>query len=256
MVFLSEIFSIRHFVGCFLPANYFVIFYVVCYLFSPFIAKQFRECSEKTVNFLMAALLIVFILIPTMLDIANDLHIFKDPGFLSPISGIGNGGGYTIVQFFTMLYLGMWFRRTEFNPNVWTLVLVYIVSSILIAVLKIKIDTYNYDFILTVINAAVLFLLFNKLSFQSKTINFAAKSSFAIFCIHVGVFANTLWKKFFITETHICNGLGRMILWSFISIAFMFVACLVVSIVMRGIFGNTKKWLCSKLPYFELEGNC
>ena len=206
LIFLHELFSIRRVLGCLLPANYFAIFYVICYLFSPFIAKIFCEISGKSANFLMASLLLVFIFIPTLLDIANDLHIFKDSGFLSPISILGNGGGYTTVQFFVMLSLGMWLRKTEFNPKAWILIIVYVASSVLIAVLKRKINTYNYDFVLNVVNAAALFLLFNKFSFQSKIINFAAKSCFAIFCIHTGAFANTVWTRFFITETHVCSG--------------------------------------------------
>ena len=154
-----------------------------------------------------------------------------------------------------MLCLGMWLRKTEFNPKLWILVFMYVLSSVLIAVLKKKIDTYNYDFVLNVVNAAALFLLFNKLSFQSKSVNFTAKSCFAIFCIHTGFFANTLWTEFFITETHICNGLGSMLLWTLISVAAMFVGCLAVSVVMRGIFGKEKNWLCGKFPCYEVEKN-
>lgn len=93
IIFLNHPFSIRRIIRCILPANYFAIFYVICYILSPFVAKCFRDISFKSVNLLMAMLSLIFIVIPTFLDIANDLHIFKDPGFLSPISLIGNGGG-------------------------------------------------------------------------------------------------------------------------------------------------------------------
>lgn len=99
ILFLHEAFSLSHFIACFLPANYFAIFYVICYLFSPFIAKLFRDISEATANFLIIFLLFIFIVIPTFLDIAMDLHIFKDAGFLSPISIQGNGGGILSYSF-------------------------------------------------------------------------------------------------------------------------------------------------------------
>lgn len=94
IVFLHESFSFRHFIGCFFPANYFAIFYIVCYIFSPFVAKVWREISNQSASFLIASLLFTFIMIPTLLDAAVDLHILRDTGFLSPISlKGGNGGG-------------------------------------------------------------------------------------------------------------------------------------------------------------------
>ncbi len=152
-----------------------------------------------------------------------------------------------------MFCLGMWLRKSGYNPKAWILAVVYVASSVLIAILNRKINTYNYDFVLTVVNAVALFLLYNKLTFQCKAVNFAAKSCFAIFCIHIGAFANTLWTKFFITEAHICNGLGRMILWSFISVLAMFSGCLAVSVVMRGIFGRSKDKICNSLPVISFE---
>lgn len=251
--FLHEPFALRKIVGCIFPANYFAIFYIICYLFSPFIAKIFSELSRKNVNFLIIAMLIVFIFIPTLLDIGKDLYVIKDPGFLSPISSQGNGGGYTIIQFFTMFCLGMYLRRIGINPKTWILVCIYIVSSFLIVILKRKINTYNYNFVLNVVNAVVLFLLFNKLSFQNRIINFAARSCFSIYCVHTGYFANIIWRKFFITEIHLCNGLGRMLFWTFISITIMFVACLIISIVLRGMFSKIKKRLCTQFLYFYIE---
>ncbi|MGN0730494.1 MAG: acyltransferase [Treponema sp.] len=255
IIFLGDRLSIKQFIACFLPANYFAIFYVICYLFSPFIAKIFRESSDKSTNFLMAGLFIVFIIIPTLLDIANDLHIFNDHGFLSPISVRGNGGGDTIVQFFVMLCFGMWIRKTEINPKTWILMVVYAASSVLIAVMKRKINTYNYDFVLNVLNAAVLFLLFNKMKFQSKAINFTSKSCFAIYCIHTGGFANTLWTKFFIIEEHFSQGIMNAIIWILVCVGTMFGVCLAISFLMRFLFGNVKPKLCEKMPEFCMNSN-
>lgn len=252
ILFFNSDISLKYFISRLLPANYFAIFYVVCYLFSPFIAKIFRDLDNKSSNFLMAALLFVFIIIPTLLDIANDLNIFDDKGFLSPISSAGNVAGYTIVQFFVMMCLGMWIKKTAINPPAWFLAAAYIISSILITVLKKIINTYNYDFVLNVLNATVLFLLFNKLKLQSKTVNFASKSCFSIFCIHTGGFANSVWKKFFITEEHFSQGVLHSILWLIICVAIMFFGCLAISIVMRLIFGKIKRRISEKLPSISI----
>ena len=254
MIFLAESFSVKRVIMCFFPANYFAIFYVVCYLFSPFVAKMFRESSMSSANFLMFFLLLVFVIVPTLLDVAVDLHKFPQ-GFLSPISTVGNGGGYTIVHFFVMLCLGMWLKKTGLNPRAWILLLTYCASSLLIMVLQRKISAYNYDFALVVVQAAALFLLFNKLKFQSRAVNFAAKSCFAIFCIHTGGFANTMWRKFLITSEHFSGGLLVSVLWMVISVGGMFAGCLALSIAMRGVFGRIKSKACGILPTVSITDN-
>ena len=252
IIFLNEPFSIRRIIGCIFPANYFAIFYVICYILSPFVAKCFRDIPVKSANFLIAILSFVFIVIPTFLDIANDLHIFKDPGFLSPISLIGNGGGYTIVQFFVMLSLGMWLRKSEFCPASWKLFLTYAFSSLAIFFCQKKIPAYNYDFIFNVTAAVSIFLLFNKLKIQSNVINFASKSCFAIFCIHTRAFANAVWRRYFITADHIQAGTDLAILWMLLSVFFMFFSCLAISFVMRGIFCKIKFYIENRLPVVEI----
>lgn len=253
LFFLHESFSFHHLIACFLPANYFAIFYVVCYLFSPFIAKLFRDCSEKTAHFLMGTLLFVFIIIPTFLDIAIDLNIFKDPGYLSPISSLGNASGYTIVQFFTMLCLGMWIRKTEFNPKTWILLLVYCVSSICIWILENRAFALNYDFIFNVLAAVSLFLLFNKITIQNNIINFAAKSCFAIFCIHTGQFANTIWKNFLIQPEHFENGIVLSVSWMLLCVFAMFFTCLAISIICRCIFGKIKGFIVDRFSVLIVD---
>lgn len=256
IIFLHIDFSLEHLIACFLPANYFAIFYVICYLFSPWISKLLRDISNTDAKILLLILLIVFILIPTLLDIAMDLGIFKDPGYLSPISLVGNGGGYTIVQFFVMLILGMWFRKVEFNPNSLILIIIYFISSIIIFLFQGIINTYHYDFIFNVTAASCLFLLFKKMSLQKKGINFASKSCFAIFCIHTGSFANTIWKQYFITSEHFQYGILKCILYMFISTFGMFAFSLLISLFMRGLFGNIKNRIAKQFPIIEIiNGN-
>ena len=43
-------------------------------------------------------------------------------------------------------------------------------------------------------------------NFLKSLINYLAKSCFPIFCIHTGAFANTIWRRYFITLNHFSNG--------------------------------------------------
>ncbi len=254
VIFGGEVFSIRSLIVRFLPANYFAIFYVICYMLSPFIARIWNGLENSSANFLIILLLIVFIGVPTGLDLTVDLHIFQSANFLSPIATNGNGAGYTIIQFLVMLSLGMWLRKRQLSVPTWILISIYVISSLIMTIYIAKCPSlYNYCSIFTVITAVCVFLLFCKLDFQNTTINYCARSCFAIFCIHTGGFANELWRQHLITDAHLSGGILVTLLWTLISVGVMFLACLLFSVLMRNLFGKLKDKIYTKLPIVNCE---
>lgn len=248
--FFNEPFSFNSLVMRFLPANYFAIFYVICYMLSPYVARLWNEMENNAADFLIGILLTLFILVPSVLDVVVDLHILKNADSLSTITIMGNGGGYTIIQFLVMLSLGMWLKKCQLNPPSWILICIYLFSSL---IMTFSIDRmpslYNYCSVFSVITAVCIFLLFAKFDFQSRGINYCAKSCFAIFCIHTGAFANGLWRQI-ITEEHFSNGLFSTLLWLFVCVGSMFICCMVLSIVMRLVFGKLKSYFCGLFPQY------
>ena len=253
IVFLREPVSVKHLIALFLPMNYFAIFYVICYMFSPFAAKMWNDLDNRKSDILVSLLLSIFVVVPTLLDISENVNL-KIAASLSPISTVGNGGGYTIVQFFVMLSLGMWLRKRKFAPKANMLLGFYIGSSLIMTLLiKMLPSLYNYCSIFTVITAVCIFLLFNKMKMQNRALNFCSKSCFAIFCIHTGGFANTLWKKYLITEGHFTTGFANTLFWAFVSVIAMFFACLVLSVLCRLFFGKIKEKICGALPEIRCD---
>lgn len=249
--FFNEPFSFNSLVMGFLPANYFAIFYVICYMLSPYVARLWNEMENRAADFLIILLLSIFIIIPTVLDVLVDFNLLVNISkALSPISIVGNVAGYTIVQFLVMLSLGMWLRKRQVNPATWLLITVYFVSCLIMTAFILKLPSlYNYCSLLSVVTATCIFLLFLKLDCQNKVINYCAKSCFAIFCIHTGAFANGLWRQI-ITEDHFSNGVFNTILWMLVCVGCMFMCCMVLSIVMRLIFGKMKSYFCGLLPEY------
>lgn len=250
ILFFDVSFSIKCFLSRFLPENYFAIFYVVCYMLSPYIAWLWNEMGNSMANFFIVLLLAIFIIIPTGLDLAVDLHILNNASTLSPIAIMGNGAGYTVIQFLVMLSLGMWIRKRQLNISTSLLIVIYIISSLIMTVCIAKMPSlYNYCSIFTVITAVCIFLLFSKIKFKNQVINFCAKSSFAIFCIHTGEFANRIWRNI-ITEKFFANGVFQTIFWMLICVGLMFLFCLLISIVMRLIFGKLKSFFVGIFPVY------
>lgn len=250
----NEDFALRNFVAACFPFNYFAIFYVVCYALSPYIAKLWNCLSIKSSNLFITILLIVFIVIPTILNMVENLYILNSADGLSPISIEGNGNGYTIVQFVVMLSLGMWLRKRQVNIRSSVLWLVYLFSVLVMTIfIHIFPSLYNYCSVFTVVTAVCLFLLFLKLKFQSNAINFLSKSCFAIYCIHISPLSLHFWRKYFITYSHFSNGFVFTIVWMLVSVIVMFAVCLLLSIVMRLSFGRIKDKVCGLLPILESD---
>lgn len=254
VLFADEQLSFKSLIVCAFPANYFAIFYVICYVLSPYISRVYRSITSKQADFLTGMVFVLFILAPTLIDIANDLSIVKNPGFLSPISLAGNGSGFTIIQFLSCLSFGMWIRKREMKFNIYIMIIVYLVSSLILTIGITKLPSlYNYCSVLTVINAVCLFMIFWNFRIQNKVINYASKSCFAIFCIHTGVFANGLWRQYLITEEHLSCGILTTLLWTAISVSAMFCGCLLLSVFMRIAFGAIKDSICEKLPVVNCD---
>lgn len=242
-------FSVKHFFASLLPINYFAIYYIVTYIFSPFLAKLFDSLSETAQKSFVGVSALIFVLLPTVLDLVMDLFDLQLEG-LSTVSIKGNLAGYSVVQFLFDVIVGMYLRRAKVNPKSWKLLLGYCGSAVIMMAGVSRFPSlYNYCSVFTVVSAVCLFLLFNKLEFQNKAVNFVSKSVFAIFCMHVSSVANAFWRKFFITSEHITNVWGGVfVLWVLISVASMFLICLLIDIVIRCTFGIFEKKFCSKCP--------
>lgn len=243
----EQVFSIKSLIGCFIPANYFVIFYIITYIFSPFVALIFDNTTKRIQNILLFFLLLIFILLPTFIDIVNNLGLNLNG--ISPVSTNGNGAGYTIIQFFVSLIIGFYLRRNNINGNPLFLIIIYAISSLLMTLFIHKLPSlYNYCSVFTVVDAICLFLLFNKLNFNSKVVNYISKSVFSIYCIHIHYSINLLWKKYLILPKFVEGAISEMLICMIISVVVMFVFCLIIDIIVRYTINLIKDKLLTKMP--------
>lgn len=249
IIFTEEAFSLKTFVGNILPGNYFAIFYLVCYALSPFVAKLYREMTARQASAFTVLLAGIFLVIPTVLHFGEDLHIAKTFDFLSPVSTNGDNNGYTVVNFMVCLCIGMYLRKTEWSAKWYLLLSLYVLIALCTAFLLPKIPSVDaYCNIAVVVMAVCFFLLFKKIKIQSRALNFISKSTFSIFCIHTGVFFNSIvWKKI-INYGNITDNALTTTLWSLVYPLEMFLLCLALSIVMRVTFGKIKDVVCGKMP--------
>ena len=163
-------------------------------------------------------------------------------------------GGYTIVQFFVDICIGMYIKKIDFNVKSKILLVIYCLASIIMAVFIERFNSlWNYCSIFTFINAMCIFLMFKNFNIKSKIINYLSKSVFAIFCIHTGRGVNTIWNKYLISEKYFSNSFISNVIWVLFCVFTTFTVCLVISVLMKLVFEKLKKLIYTRLPIIEIQ---
>lgn len=247
VVLKLEPFTVKSFIGKFFPINYYAIFYLVTYIFSPFISILFDNLEKKTQTVLVCLLLLIFCLIPSFIDFGMDLSPSTHLEGLSTVTLNGNQGGYTVIQFFLCFIIGVWLKRLDQLPDMRLSLIVFFTSSLIMTFLSPKLKSvFNYCSIFCLLNAVSLFLIFIKLNFSNKVINYISKSIFSIYCIHISPVLIYFWKKIFIKEEFINNKPVHMILTLIISVFALFFVSFIIYLLINYTVGQIKKIILHK----------
>ena len=105
---------------------------------------------------------------------------------LSPISMYGNMRGFTIVNFILLYIVGAYIKRFEkefSSSKTLAIVLTSIVAIFLISLWNEC--AWNYNSPLVIISASGVFILFNRLKFNSKIINKLSRATLTTYLIHI-----------------------------------------------------------------------
>lgn len=174
-------------------AYWFVVSYIGLYILSPVLNTFVESVSKKTFRDILCTYLAF-------------VYIY---GFI-----MGKGsftGGYSLLSFIALYMIARYVRLypnrfTSFNKS--TDLGIYLIISSLIAVLLYAITILTpgvllsvqgrllaYHNPLTMIAAVYFLLFFSKLEFTSKTVNFIAASSFAVYLLHCNDHSISYYKK-------------------------------------------------------------
>lgn len=119
--------------------------------------------------------------------------------------GAFNPTGYTVIQLILMYLIGRWINSSERNDGKGRIgaVSVYLLSVALIFVSSlwlepVKAFAYNSPFV--ILASVSFFILFLTFRFQSRAVNYMARSAFAVYLIHK---APELWGN--LIRPQVCN---------------------------------------------------
>lgn len=253
-------FSIRGLIGALIPANYFVILYIVVFIISPYINLIFEHLYSRKRKLFICTLILLFSVYPTIVDVLIEVtkHSFNG---LSSIGMYGSQYGYSIVNFVLCYCVGAYVRFesediSKVNTSKLVVGLFACVSAMTIwSVINDRIGCFTektaweYCNPLVIMLAVCAFLLFKRIKIKnSKIVNSLAMGSFTAYLIHINLVTHVGVKLF------VNNNIFILILHMALSSALIYFVCWIVYLIYskleKAAFGYIKKKI--KLPLIEI----
>lgn len=184
-------FTKKGFLEAVLPADYYVILYLVLYIISPYINLLLKKLDQKTFLNLLITLFVLFSIWTIVVDLLE--NVYGRPLYgLSTIGMDGSQYGYTIVNFALLYLIGAYLRKYRIGISkakallgmLISLAVIYAgaVAEELLHFRRIASWGYNNPFVISM--AVFTFLLFRNMSFQSRVINELARAVFTCYLFH------------------------------------------------------------------------
>lgn len=186
--------SIKGVLASCIPNNYFVILYITLYLISPYLNIILKKLNKIDYQKMLIILIIIFCCWNTLANGIENISKKSIAG-LTTIGMNGNQAGYTIVNFILLYIIGAYIRLYNVEISKKKLFILVLILVILFVWSYIEnkynfnsVIAWNYDNVLVILQAAIIFLIFKKLKKNIKVINELAKASFTTFLIHTAFF--------------------------------------------------------------------
>ena len=230
--------SLKEILKCFFPffyGNWFVVFYILLYLFIPYL-NRFLLSLDKTVYRKM--LLLVFVMFSVIPTFFGDIYKPGDLGFMFQTYLFG-------------AYYGLYKEDFQY-PNRYNLIFglscfIFIIASVFVMnglgslLNNVKFIKYNYFLMGSYSIPSFLFTLFifmyasNK-EFVNRGINLVASTLMGVYIIHDGNLRRVIWK---IISPNV-NYVESPYLHSILKILAVFAACVVIDLIRQMTLG---KWV-------------
>ena len=221
--------SIKDTIEAFFPiifGPWYVVFYIIFYIFVPFINKWLLSLNKKEYKILLVFIFLIWSFIPTLF-----LRTWQ----------------FSNIDFFIVMYMLGAYIRLYLKRNHRLFFWISVISGILMILSVISFDilgyllknnifilkaTYfrYYNSILAVIWAVSTFIYFIDVEFKSKLINFISPSVLGIYLIH----ENDLLKKYIWTGIlPNVNYMNFPYIHALIKIFCIFIVCLIIDLIKR-----------------------
>lgn len=165
-----------------------------------------------------------------------------------------NDGGYGIVNFIYLYFIGAYIRKyQESDKKIVISLFIYIISAFIVFGFSFKFArAWDYCFVFNLIGSVALFEAFRSLNLKhSKIINKLATYTFAVYLIDVNEFFNHFLYRTLFHSNRYWNNDG-MITNLIISVIGIYTICVILEWLRRLFFADLFNWLVEKVK-FEIK---
>lgn len=168
-----------------LPVNYFVIFYSIVYIVSPYINLMIKNISQRDFKKLVIILFFFFSVWATAADLLAG-YLGEEIQGLNTVGLYGDQQGYTIVNFILVYFIGAYIRLNNISVTKNKSAIGIVICVVLIYLCSLHSGiAWIYNNPVVILLPIFLILFFTKLQLQSKIINELAKAAFTCYLFHM-----------------------------------------------------------------------
>lgn len=212
--------------------QWFVIIYCILYLLIPFLNKVINNISQNSYKTLLVIGLIFF---------------YFWPSFYTKITI--SDGGYGIVNFVYLYFIGAYIRKYHENDkHVLSPLIIYLGCALITTLASLKMGrAWDYNFIFNLIGSVALFEVFRSINIKhNKVINKLATYTFAVYLIDVNSFFNIYLYRTLFHSNNYWNS-NSMFLNLIVATIGIYIICIILESLRVLLFGKLFKWLSNKV---------
>ena len=243
-------FSLYELILRFIPQNWFVVLYVVLYVCSPYLNIIINKLNRNQYNRFLLIIFILFSVYPICVDMLAQWTNKSYDG-LSSIGMYGSQYGYTIVQFVLMYFIGGYLAKYKIKIQRKKMLYCFVICIIALTLWSfidkftgylVEPNAWEYCNPLVIIEAIILFCIFQSFCFKSLLINCLSKSCFTMYLLH-GL-AYRIMDIEYIVNTHPVF----MLLYIVLCGVCTYIVCYIIHMMYRIVTQPIFKYLHKKWP--------
>lgn len=244
----SENFNTVSLLRRFIPLSWYTAVYCGLYLLSPYLNLMLKGQTRSQFRMMLLVFFFVFSLWPSGAEFLSKALDFS-PNSFSPISASGSSDGYTLVNFILMYFIGAYFRLQKSESASIKQIRVGLIVYFACVLLNTVYANFffgraaSYCNPLVVIQAAAIFIVFQNIRIQSKTINAIASCSFGVYLMH------SFFFPYCQIEKYVTGSLWMIPVHAITCALLIYAACALIYAGYQKLFAPVFEWLQRKLSF-------
>lgn len=250
VVSVNKVFTESGLFNAILPAHYYVMLYSTLYIISPYLNLVIERFNKKQLKKFLIIMGSLFSVEPFIVDCLGATVKEIEINSLNTVSSYGSLGGYSIVNFVLLYYIGAYIKRYEVSLRkceLLSIAMVMIVCNYILSLIpQLTWIMWNYNNPILIIFVVCVFIFFLKIEIYNSVINELSKATFTCLVFH-GYFITKLDYAKYVNE-NICILIAHQIITAVLFFFISYLAYRIFDFLFKPITYILKP-LCNKIDF-------